>query len=226
MVAEAFAPGASVREVAAPGSSDQGQWAPVCLPKNSKKNEIIGILQLMSLLLVVIFSKTIPPLGITIGVIFNLFLDDDDFETPSEAIRVITEYILKRGNICGTFYDLGSCYGSLAIGIKAAIPTLQIIAIEKSLLRYFVARCRSAFKRNRPNFIWGNFLDHLDEPAEYRNIYLPRDLISYYEDRLSKACPPTTIFMYRVLFYKREATDVLLLPDFRYDSQQVVRVYR
>ncbi|MDR3571198.1 MAG: hypothetical protein P4L81_03295 [Candidatus Pacebacteria bacterium] len=175
---------------------------------------------------VLIIVGLLVALGIAIGVIYNLIFDDEDFETSPEAVQLITEDILRNGNPNGRFYDLGSCYGTMAIRMQAAIPTLHITAIEKSLFRHLVAKGRCLFKRNKPKFVWGNFLDHLDEPAEYKNIYLPRDFIREFEDRLSRACPPTTIFMYRVQFYKKEPAKVLPLSGFEQDTREVFRIYR
>jgi tRNA G46 methylase TrmB len=63
-----------------------------------------------------------------------------DFSTSRKAAKNVIKILKNRNVTAGNFYDLGSCRGSFAIKIARAFPNMQVVGVDDSKFRTWIAK--------------------------------------------------------------------------------------
>lgn len=133
----------------------------------------------------------------------NVLFGDIDFETSQEAIKQIGEIIVTHNLQNGLLYDLGSCRGGFVYEILKVCPNLQIVGIDNSRIKVWLARLRGFFYKNKnlPRFLKTDIFDTDVSRIDLAFVYLPRPLLLALEAKLQKDLKSGSLAItYRVNF--------------------------
>lgn len=160
-----------------------------------------------------------------IGILFG----EEDFITSKKAVQQIAEIIEASEFRNGIFYDLGSCRGTFVFGILNRCPNLQIVGVDKSPLKTWLARLRKLFyrTRNSPTFLTADIFETDVSKLDWAFVYLPRPLLPDLELKLQKELKPGAhVITYRVNFPHWQHTKVFLTDPHKGVSQNSIFLYQ
>ncbi|MBI2356153.1 MAG: hypothetical protein HYV13_03035 [Candidatus Doudnabacteria bacterium] len=153
---------------------------------------------------------------------------DADFETSKEATALIGKIIAAHNLQNSLLYDLGSCWGGFVFGIQTACPGLQIVGVDKSRIKTWLARLRSLYHRNQnfPRFLKADIFDVDVSKIDLAFVYLPRPLLPALEAKLQKDLKPGSLAItYRVNFPTWRPTQIFV-TDLKRRERNNIFIYK
>ena len=158
----------------------------------------------------------------------DILFDEPDFETSQEAIGQIGKIIATHNLQNSRLYDLGSCRGGFVFGIKNICPGLQVVGIDKSRMKIWLARLRSLYHRNQnpPKFLKADIFDVDVSKVDLAFVYLPRPLLPALESKLQSDLKPGSLAItYRVSFPTWQPIQVFV-TDLQSQERNKIFVYQ
>lgn len=123
-----------------------------------------------------------------------------DFASSKGAVDRVAQIIHDRKLETGKLYDLGSCRGDFVKKIAKRLPTMQIVGVDDSWFRTFLARARSIFLKNL-KFRRDDIFKTDVSAAKVVYIYLPQELMSSLQTKLQKELNPGSVVISNKVYF-------------------------
>ena len=109
-----------------------------------------------------------------------------DLPTSMRATKALIETIKKYKPGAKIFYDIGCGRGTLSLRVKKELPSLEIRAVDNSVIRIFFARLKSKIFRRNIDFNTRDIFNTDLSDADVVFAYLWYDLLPPLEKKLQK----------------------------------------
>ncbi len=116
-----------------------------------------------------------------------------DLPTSHKAIKNIATIIQSHHPRAKKFIDLGSGRGTLAIGVKKALPYLEVQGIDNSRVRVVISTLKARLMRQQVHFTKGDIFNTNVGNADIIYTYLWYDHMPKLEEKLKNELPDNAI---------------------------------